>query len=233
MVVGGGDVGVLGRHGIEHPLPEIAGEGQHVRLVHERQVTPGPGLRQLEGVAHAALDAHAGVHAALGGDLVGRALPQEPALAGVGPLGVLPHDDEVEVALLAGEWPEVDVLVEGEAEPEDDPPLDGPRRDNGVADGRAEGPLEDGVAGADALEIVVVEDVAVPGVAVGAEVEGDLLDRHAGGPHDLEGIGDHGRTDAVAGDHAYSMDHDVTPERKRPPGGRSGQRKPGPACATR
>ena len=55
----------------------------------------GAAAGQLEGVADAALDAHAGVDRALGGDLVRGALAQEAALAGVGALGVLADDDEV------------------------------------------------------------------------------------------------------------------------------------------
>ena len=38
VVVGGGDVGVLGGDLVEGALPEVAGEGQHVGLVHEREV---------------------------------------------------------------------------------------------------------------------------------------------------------------------------------------------------
>ena len=55
----------------------------------------GPPPGQLEGEAGAALDAHAGVDRALGGDLVRGAPAQEPALAGVGALGVLADHDEV------------------------------------------------------------------------------------------------------------------------------------------
>ena len=38
VVVGGGDVGVLGGDLVERALPEVAGEGEHVGLVHEREV---------------------------------------------------------------------------------------------------------------------------------------------------------------------------------------------------
>ena len=99
VVVGGGDVGVLGGDLVEGALPEVAGEGEDVRLVHEREVLAGPALGQLEGVADAALDAHAGVHRALGGDLVRRALAEHAALAGVGALGVLADHDHVDVVL--------------------------------------------------------------------------------------------------------------------------------------
>ena len=96
MVVGGGDVGVLGGDLVERALPQVAGEGEHVGLVHQREVLALAAAGQVEGVADAALDAHAGVDRALGGDLVRRALAQEAALAGVGALGVLADDDEVD-----------------------------------------------------------------------------------------------------------------------------------------
>ena len=41
VVVAGRDVGVLGGDLVEGALPEIAGEREHVRLVHEREVTGG------------------------------------------------------------------------------------------------------------------------------------------------------------------------------------------------
>ena len=87
------DVGVLGRDLVERALPEVAGEREHVGLVHEREVLALTRPGELERVAHAALDAHAGVHRALGRDLVRRALAQEAALARVGALGVLADDD--------------------------------------------------------------------------------------------------------------------------------------------
>ena len=79
---------------------------------------------QLEGVADAALDADAGVDRALGGDLVGRALAEEPALAGVGALGVLADHDEVVRPVGSDERPLVDVQVEVEAHLEQQAALD-------------------------------------------------------------------------------------------------------------
>ena len=38
VVVGRGDVGVLGGDLVERALPQVAGEGQHVGLVHQREV---------------------------------------------------------------------------------------------------------------------------------------------------------------------------------------------------
>ena len=43
VVVGGGDVGVLGGDLVEGALPQVAGEGEHVRLVHQREVLAAAG----------------------------------------------------------------------------------------------------------------------------------------------------------------------------------------------
>ena len=56
MVVAVVDVGVLGRDLVERALPQVAGEGEHVRLVHEREVLAGAAASELEGVADAPLD---------------------------------------------------------------------------------------------------------------------------------------------------------------------------------
>ena len=93
--------GYSARDLVERALPQVAGEREHVRLVHEREVLAAAAPRQVEGVAHAALDADAGVDRALRRDLVRRALAEEPALAGVGALGVLADDDEVDASAAA------------------------------------------------------------------------------------------------------------------------------------
>ena len=84
---------------VERALPEVAGEREHVGLVHEREVLALARRRELERVPHAALDAHPRVHRALGGDLVRRALAQEAALPRVHALGVL-ADDEMSMPAL-------------------------------------------------------------------------------------------------------------------------------------
>ena len=124
VVVGGGDVGELGGDLVERALPQVAGEREHVGLVDQREVLAGTGLRQLEGVADAALDAHAGVDAALRRHLVRRALAQHAALADVRALGVLADDDEVVRLGAADERPLVDVEVELEAHLQQQPALD-------------------------------------------------------------------------------------------------------------
>src|SRR5438067_4109231 len=120
---------------------------------------PGPGAGQVEGVAEAALHPEPGVDGALGGDLVAGALAEEAALAGVGPFGVLPDDDHVDVVGAlpgqrrrgAGEeadGTEVDVEVELEAQPQQEPPLEDAGGDLGGTD-RAE---EDGVEAGQLVE---------------------------------------------------------------------------------
>ena len=98
------DVGELARDLLDGARPQVAGVGQHVGLVHQRQLPAGPGRCAGERVADDPLDAERGVEALLGGDLVRRALAQDAAGAGVGPLGALADDDHVDVAGLdAGE----------------------------------------------------------------------------------------------------------------------------------
>ena len=102
VVVGGGDVGVLGCDLVERALPEVAREGEDVGLVHQGEVLALARPGQVEGVADAPLDPHPRVDRALGRDLVGRALAEEPALARVGALGVLAHHDHVDAVVERG-----------------------------------------------------------------------------------------------------------------------------------
>ena len=94
------DVGVLGGDLVERALPEVAGEREHVRLVHEREVLAVARPGEVEREAHAALDPDARVDRTLRRDLVRRALAEEAAFAGVGALGVLPHDEEVDAVVV-------------------------------------------------------------------------------------------------------------------------------------
>ena len=230
VVVGGGDVGVLGGDLVEGALPEVAGEGHDVRLVHEGEVLARPALGQVEGVADAALHAHAGVHAALGGHLVGRALAERAALAGVGALGVLPDHDHVDVVLGVREGPQVDVEVELEAHAEQQAALDHAGRHAGGADGAD----QQGVEAPPLLDDLVGEDHAVAQVAGAAEVVVDGVEGHAGGAHHLERLRDDLGTDPVAAQHPDLVTQlcSLLPplERKnRPPGwtvGRSAHGEP-------
>ena len=140
----------------------------------------GRDVGQLEGVAHAALDAHPGVHAALRGDLVRRAPAQHAALADVRALGVLADHDEVVTG--RGERPLVDVQVELEAHLQQQAALDHAGRHLR----RADGAEQDGVEAAQLVERGVGQDLAVAQVALPAEVEVDGVEGDAGGPQDLD-----------------------------------------------
>ena len=115
VVVGRADVGVLGSDMVERALPQVAGEGQHVRLVDHRQVLAAALLGQPEGVADAALDAHAGVDRALRGHLVLGPLAEDAALAHVRALGVLADHHHVDARRRVDERPLVHVEVEVES----------------------------------------------------------------------------------------------------------------------
>ena len=220
VVVRRGDVGVLRLHLVEGALPEIAGEGEDVGLVHQGEVLARAALGQVEGEAHGALHAHAGVDAALGGHLVGRALPQRAALAGVGALGVLPDHDHVDVVLGVRERPQVDVEVEVEPHLEEQAALDHPGRDTGGA----HGPHEQGIKTTPLVDDLIGEHGAVPQVAGAPEVVVDGVELHAGGAEDLERLRDDLGADPVASQHPDLVTHCCSCccsplERKnRPPG---------------
>ena len=98
-----------------------------------------PGLRTSEGVAHDALHAITCVDADLGGDLRGRTDAQRATVADVRSLGAFTHDNEVNAvrsnplnrqgALHSGiesHRAQVDVLVKGESQLEQQAPLKDP-----------------------------------------------------------------------------------------------------------
>ena len=62
----------------DDPSPQVAGEGQHVGLVHEGQLRTIELTRAGKGEAYTTLDAEAGVDRTLRGDLVRRAVAQHP-----------------------------------------------------------------------------------------------------------------------------------------------------------
>ena len=165
---------------------------------------------QLERVADAPLDAHAGVHRPLGGDLVRRALPQEPALARVHAFGVLADDDEVDVGMAGvgrgDERAVVHVEIELEAQPQQDPPLDDP---SALARSGAHRAEEHGVELAHGLEVFVGEHRAVALVALPTEVERRRLVAHAGRVEALDGLGDDLGADAVSPDDPDAIGHFV------------------------
>ena len=182
-------------------------------LVHQGEVPPLARLGPGERVAHHALDPEAGVDADLGRDLGRGADAQGAAVAGVGALGALAHDDEVDATggdtldrQRAGDpgvepgRAQVDEVVQGEPQPQQQAALEDATRHAGVAD-RAE---QDGVVAADLLQHRVGQRLAGRVPAPGAQVVlggGDLGSaacRHR--RQDLEPLGDHLRADAVPTD---------------------------------
>src|SRR5947209_7554649 len=192
---------MAGAHLVEGAVPEVAGEGEDVGLVDHREMAPGTGGGRLEGEPHAALDAHAGVHRALGGHLVDGPLAQGAALAGVDPFGVLTHHHEVAVG--GGEGAQVHVEVELEAELEQQAPLEHAGRDVG----RPDGAQQDGVEAAELVENGIGQDLARALPAGGADVVVGDVEVDPGGTHDLQGLGHHFRTDPVTTDDADLVAH--------------------------
>ena len=159
-----GHIRVLLPHLVDDAAPHVAGIDQHVVLVDQGEVLLARGCG-FEGVAHDAFDSVGGVDADLGGDLVRCSHAHGAAVAAVEALGALAHDDEVDVAgvgqgaghafvVLGGA--QVHVVVEGEAQLEEEAAFEDAGGDGGVAD-RAE---EDDVVAFDGLEVLVGEGVA-------------------------------------------------------------------------
>ena len=85
VLVGRLDLGELGADLVDGAAPQVAGVGEHVVLVDEREVLARPGLGAGEGVADDPLDAEPRVDADLGGDLVRGAARSAPPLPTYGP----------------------------------------------------------------------------------------------------------------------------------------------------
>ena len=184
---------------------------EHVGLVHQRQRAGAAARRPPEGVPHDPLHAVRRVEADLGGDLVRRALAHDAAVADVRALGALADHDEVDVAGLsspsgdghAGVEPggaQVDVVVEGEPQPEQQPALEHAAGHRRVADGAE----QDRVVAAQLVEHAVRQRLAGGVPAARAEVVLGGLELDAGGAgdrvEDAHALGDDLRPDAVAGD---------------------------------
>ena len=206
VVVSRLDVGELGRHFVERALPEIAGEGQHVRLVYEREMFAIAFVGQIERVTNTAFDTEPGVDRTLRRDLVRRALAQEAALARVGALGVLPDDDEVVTAIGIDERPLVHVEIEIETHLQQESPLDDAGRHLRSTD-RAH---QERVEPSPLLDHLVGQDRAVPQVPSSTEVVVDRVQIDTRGAHDLQSLGDDLDTDAIASDDANLVTHDLS-----------------------
>jgi len=205
---------VLDAAGCDVVLLETVGVGQsEIDVVGLADTTvvllaPGAGDGAAEGVTDHALHAEGRVDADLGGDLVRGADAQRPAVADVRALGALADDDEVDVARLRQggrharvetSRPQVDVVVELEAQPQQEPPLEHTARHARVTDGAE----QDRVVPADLGQHAVGQRLAGRVPALGAEVVvggldgGDAVDR---GTQHLQALGDDLGTDAVAAD---------------------------------
>ena len=126
-------------------------------------------LGELERVSHDPLDPVRGVDAQLVGDLVRGADPESPAVADVRALGALADDHEIHIARMrertrhAGEdprRPQVDVVVEREAQLEQQPAFDDAAREFRVAGVAADRAQHDRVVRRERREVVVAQDLA-------------------------------------------------------------------------
>ncbi len=196
--------------------------------MHERELLAAP-LGEVERVAHDPLDAERGVDGGLVGDLVRRAAADRAAVADVRALGALAHHDEVDVAgrgERAGHAgvelrrAQVDVVVELEAQLQQQPALDVRVLQPRVAGHSADGAEQDRVVRLDRVEVGVGERVAGLEEARGAQREAGLVEADAAacgrGIQHLLRLGDHLGTDAVTGDDGQLHDTDMRARHRSP-----------------
>ena len=117
---------------VEGALPQVKRVGQHVGLAAERQgVVLVALLRVLKGVTQAALHATPRIDAFLYGNLIGRALEDKAAGAGIEALVVLTHHHKINIlrrlvlertepVVIQLHWPQVDVLFQLEPQAQQD-----------------------------------------------------------------------------------------------------------------
>ncbi len=206
---------------VEGALPQRSRVDQHVGLVDQRdRATAGAG--SAEGIAHDPLDAEPRVEALLGRHLVRSAPAKRPAGADVRTLGALPADDHVDVGrALARQWrgdareqlhrTQVHVVVELEAQRQQDPALEDPRRHARVTD-RAQ---QDRVLAPQLGQHRCGQRLARGVVAAGAEVVVGGRDEQTGqrrdGVEHLQALGDHLGPDPVPGnDSKLQLSHGRT-----------------------
>ena len=140
------DVGELGSDRGKRSGPEVAGVRQHVRLVDHGHLTAFASRRPPECIADHALHAVPRIEALFGRDLGRRVFVQKTAGAGIEALGALADHDHVDLTGLdvregaGGAWPQpgrsqIDVVVEGEPEFQQQATLEDTRWHGRVADG--------------------------------------------------------------------------------------------------
>ncbi len=147
----------------------------------------------------------------LKGDLVGRALENKSAGAGIKPLVVFAHDDKINVLrLFAFERAEalvveldraqIDVLLQLEAQPEQDALFQNARFDLGMADGAQENRRKLAQLRHDAVghRFLGAKVAFAPQIVMG--VVEFQIEFPAGRVEDLDGLADDFRPGAVAGD---------------------------------
>ena len=170
-----GDLRVFLGHLVDDALPHVAGVDQHVLLVHEGHVLPAL-HGQLEGVTHHALHAVGGVDGDFGGHLVRGATAHRSAGTAVQAFGAFTHHDEIDVTrvgerrrdtLVQLGRTQVHVLVQVEAELEQQAAFQNARLDARIADGAQ----QDGVGLLDAVLFLFRKNRAVTQIALGTQIE--------------------------------------------------------------
>ena len=169
--------------------------------MNQREVVALAVGRLLEGVPDTAFDAVTGVDRALRGDLVRGVLPQKAAFPRIGPLGVLADHLEVHRRGQA-ERPVVDVHVQLEPHPQQNPALHQPRR-RGLARRRvADGAQQKCIEATPLGHRLVGQHRAIAQEAGGAEVVVGQLHLETCGFEHSERLGGDLGADAIAADHA-------------------------------
>ena len=207
MVVRGSDVRVFACHEIERALPQIAGEREHVCLVHERHVLALASVRELEGVTNTALDAHACVDTSLRCHLVCGSTAQDAAFTHIRPFGVLANHDEIVWLGVSGrdtfERPLIDIQIELEAHFQKQPSLDHAWRNIRSTD-RAE---QNRIECAQLRQCVIGKNFAVAQISRTSKVEINRVDVDTGSANHFHCFGCDLRSNTVSADQRNAMCH--------------------------
>ena len=127
------DIRVLRGQAINGALPESARVHEHIGFVDEGEVAAGPGGGQLESIAHQALSSVSGVDRYFRCHFGGHATVNTAAVARVQPFGPFAHHHQVNISRFRqrGGNPgiehtgsQINVVVKGEAQPQQNLPLE-------------------------------------------------------------------------------------------------------------